>query len=98
MSKLKELGYIIVKFENSKRRIYLNIEKIPTKVADEDAENCSNEGASSCTHNINSNKYKKNNKRKEILAYWMEHPEICVSEPLSVEEQKEMDELMKDYK
>jgi len=28
----------------------------------------------------------------------MEHPEICVSEPLSDEEQKEMDELMKDFK
>lgn len=98
MSKLKKLDYIKVKFENGKRRIYLNIEKIPTKVADEDAENCSNEVASSCTHNINSNKYKKNNKRKEIITYWMEHPEVCVSIPLNEEEQKEMDELMKDYK
>ncbi len=98
MSKLKKLDYIIVKSENSKRRIYLNIEKIPTKVADEGAENCSNESANSCTHNINSNKYKKNNKRNEIIPYWMEHPEVCVSIPLNEEEQKEMDELMKDYK
>ena len=97
MSKLKKLDYIKVKFENSKRRIYLNIEKIPTKVADEDTENCSNEVASSCTHNINSNKYKKN-KRNEIIPEWMKHPEMCVSIPLSEEEQKEMNELMKDYK
>ncbi len=97
LSKLKKFDYIIVKNENNKRRIYLNMEKIPTKVADEDAENCSKKGASSCTHNIN-NKYKKNNKRNEIIPYFMEHHEVCVSELLSEEEQKEMDELMKDYK
>ncbi len=97
LSKLKKLDYIIVKHENSKRRIYLNMEKIPTKVADEGAENCSNDSAGSCTHNIN-NKYKKNNKRNEIIPYWMEHPEVCVSIPLNEEEQKEMDELMKGYK
>jgi len=28
----------------------------------------------------------------------MEHPEVCVSIPLNEEEQKEMDELMKNYK
>lgn len=96
MSKLKKLGYIIVKYENSKRRIYLNIEKVPTKVAEE-KENCSKKGASSCTHNIN-NKYKKNNKSNEIIPYWMEHPEVCVSIPLNEEEKKETNELMKDYK
>jgi len=56
LSKLKKLDYIVVKSENSKRRIYLNMEKIPTKVAEEDAENCSKRSASSCTHNINNNK------------------------------------------
>ena len=96
LSKLKKLGYIIVKYENSKRRIYLNIEKVPTKVAEE-KENCSKKGASSCTHNIN-NKYKKNNKSNEIIPYWMEHPEVCVSIPLNEEEKKETNELMKDYK
>ena len=94
MSKLKKLGYIIVKYENSKRRIYLNIEKVPTKVAEEERENCSKRGASSCTHNIN-NKY---NKRNDIISYWMEHPEVCFSIPLNEEEQKEINELMKDYK
>lgn len=28
----------------------------------------------------------------------MEHPEVCVSIPLNEEEQKEINELMKDYK
>lgn len=98
LSKLKKLDYIIVKFENSKRRIYLNMEKIPTKVADEDAENCSNEVANSCNHNINSNKYKKNNKIKEEVPYWMEHPEVCVSEPLGEETRKELEEFFREYK
>lgn len=31
LSKLKKLKYIKVKFENGKRRIYLNTDKIPTK-------------------------------------------------------------------
>lgn len=97
LSKLKKLGYIIVKYENSKRRIYLNIEKVPTKVVEEERENCSKKGASSCIHNIN-NKYKKNNKRNEIIPYFMEHPEVCVSISLNEEEQKEINELMKDYK
>ena len=99
LSKLSKLNYIIIKYENSRRRIYLNMEKIPTKVADEGAENCSNDSASSCTHNINNNKNNKykNNKRNEIIPEWMKHPEMCVSIPLSEEEQKEMDELMKDY-
>ena len=99
LSKLKDLKYIIVKYENSKRIIYLNIGRIPAKVRDEDAENCTVKDANSCTHNINSNKYKKKyNKRTEIIPYWMEHTEVCVSEPLSEEEQREMDELMKEYK
>ena len=97
LSKLKNLNYITVKYENGKRKIYLNIEKIPTKVAEESAKNCNISSASSCTHNINSNKYKKNNS-KEIIPDWIKHPEMCVSIPLSEEEQKEMDELMKDYK
>lgn len=67
---------------------------LPTKVADEDAENCNKRSTSSCTHNINNNKYKKNNKINEIIPNWMKHPELCVSIPLNEEEQKEMDELV----
>ena len=39
MSKLKELNYIFVKYVDNQRRIYLNLEKIPTKVSSEVAEN-----------------------------------------------------------
>ena len=99
MSKLKTLKYITIRYDNNKRRIYLNVEKIPTKVANGSAEYCSQENASNCNHNINSNKYKKKyNKRTEIIPYWMEHPEVCVSKPLSEEEQVEMDELFKEFK
>lgn len=99
LSKLKDLKYIIVKYENNKRKIYLNMEKIPTKVADEDSEDCSREIASSCNHNINNNKYKKKySKRTNSIPYWMEHPEVCVSRPMSDEEIAEINEIMKDYK
>ena len=33
-----------------------------------------------------------------MIVQAVEHPKVCVSIPLSEEEQKEMDELMKDYK
>ena len=39
LSKIKRLKYIIVKYENNNRRIYLNNEKIPTKVANQVAKN-----------------------------------------------------------
>lgn len=64
MSRLNKLCYILVKYENSKRKIFLNIEKVPTKVAEEKIENCSKRITSSCTNKIN-NKYKKNNKRNK---------------------------------
>ena len=74
LSKLKKLGYVIVKYENNNRRIYLNTEKIPTKVATEVANNRSQRVAESCYHNINNkyknkyNKFKNNdNKSKEEL-------------------------------
>jgi len=54
LSKLKKLKYVIVKYENKKRRLYLNTEKIPTKVSDNVAKKCNNTVAESCYHNINS--------------------------------------------
>lgn len=48
LSKLKRLGYIKAKNVNGNRRIYLNSEKIPTKVASEVEENCSNTIATDC--------------------------------------------------
>ena len=98
MSKLKKLGYVIVKYENNNRRIYLNTEKIPTKVATEVANNRSQRVAESCYHNIN-NKYKnKYIKNKEIVPYWLEHTEVCKSDLATPEEIAEMDELLKEFK
>ena len=100
LSKLKKLGYVIVKYENNNRRIYLNTEKIPTKVATEVANNRSQMVAESCYHNIN-NKYKnKYNKfkKEEIVPYWMEHPEVCKSSLASPEEIEEMEKLLSEFK
>ena len=94
LSKLKKLEYIKVKFENGKRRIYLNTDKIPTKNALESAKTSNEKYASSCTHNIN-NKY---NNYKENVPYWMEHPEVCKSSLASPEEIEEMEKLLSEFK
>ena len=99
MSKLKTLNYIIVKQEKKKRRIYLNVEKIPIKVAEESAKSGNEEGATYCTHNRNSNKYKKKYRKENTkLPHWLEHPEICVSKPLSEEEIVKVNEIIKKFK
>lgn len=98
LSKLKKLKYIKVKFENGKRRIYLNIDKLPTKNALESAKTSNEKYASSCTHNIN-NKYKnKYNNYKENVPYWMEDPEVCKSSLASPEEIEEMEKLLSEFK
>ena len=97
LSKLRKLNYIIIEYENGKRKIFLNMEKVPIKVADNNAKNSNNDNAKNCTHNINSNKYKKN-KIKDVVPYWMEHPEVCVSEELTAEELKEIEEMFKEFK
>lgn len=100
LSKIKRLKYIIVKYENNNRRIYLNTEKIPTKVANQVAKNCNDMVAETCDYNINNkykNKYKKINKfkREGIVPYWMEHPEVCKSNPMSEEEVVEFEKELK---
>jgi len=92
LSKLKKLKYVIVKYENKKRRLYLNTEKIPTKVSDNVAKKCNNTVAESCYHNINS-KYK--NKYKEEKPKWMIHPELCKEQKASKEEIKNLKEKLK---
>lgn len=103
LSKFKELNYIFVKRVNENRRIYLNKEKIPTKIADESATDCSNEYATDCDYNIKnnykneySNKFKKF-KREGIVPHWMEHPEVCKPNPASPEEIAEMEEMLKKF-
>ena len=109
LSKFKELKYIFVKSVNGQRRIYLNKEKIPTKIAYDSAIDCSRDSAIHCNHNINNN-YKKeyknkyntnisiNHRFKETVPYWLEHPEVCTSKTATEEEQRKMEELLKEYK
>ena len=33
-------------------------------------------------------------KKQGIVPYWLEHPEVCKSEPLNEEEQKELEKLI----
>ena len=68
LSKLKGLKYIFVKYEDNKRKIYLNVEKIPL-VATDDADICELEVAKDCDHNIN-NKYKREYKKKLYHFGW----------------------------
>lgn len=97
LSKLKGLKYIFVKYEDNKRKIYLNVEKIQL-VATNDADICKLEVAKDCDHNIN-NKYKREyKKKKEIVPYWMEHPEVCKSESMSAEEIAELENMLKEFK
>ena len=58
MSKLKELNYILVKYVDNQRRIYLNLEKITTKVSSEVAENG--------YQGVEESFYHKRNNKKEI--------------------------------
>ena len=100
MSKLKELNYIFVKYVDNQRRIYLNLEKIPTKVSNEVAENGYQGVEESCYHKRNNKKenYNKNYIRQGIVPYWMEHPEVCQEDPATEEEIAEMNELLKNFK
>ena len=101
LSNFKELKYIFVKRVNGNRRIYLNKEKIPTRIADENATGCSNDSAIDCDYNINSknkieyNKIKKF-KREGIVPEWMTNPDLCKSKPMTEEEQKEFDIQVKE--
>lgn len=100
MSKLKELNYIFVKYVDNQRRIYLNLEKIPTKVSSEVAENGYQGVEESFYHKRNNKKenYNKNYIRQGIVPYWMEHPEVCQEDPATEEEIAEMNELLKNFK
>ena len=53
LSKLKELNYIFIKYIDNQGRIYLNLERIPTKVSSEVAENGYQEVEKSCYHKRN---------------------------------------------
>lgn len=93
LSKLKEKNLIKIKIENNTRKIYLNKERTMKNISRENENNCNTNIERNCNYN------KKNNfKRKNIILYWMEHPEVCKEGKASPEEIKEMEELLKEFR
>ena len=88
--------YIIVKYEDMKRRIYINSEKIPIKISKYDEKNSSNDIAKSCYHNINE-EYKKEYNNKSSLPYWMDNPEFNKKKEPTEEEMREFDKLLDEF-
>ena len=88
--------------DNGKRKIYINPEKIPIKVANDIEKNCNNEVAENCYHNINKEnkeKYKINGfKKKGIVPLWMEHPELCEPKYATTEEEQEFIKKLNEIK
>ena len=96
LSKLKKLGYIIVKNDNGKRKIFLNKELIPVNCVGDIANSRKNVLAIPCDHNIN-NKIKNNYKGGKLLN-WMKNPNICKEETLSDKELNFITERLNKYK
>ena len=101
---LKRKKYINVKFVNGQRRIYLN-EDIVSKENSKVLEKNENKDIvknyqykrKEYTRN-NYNKKDKYDKTTSIIPYWMEHPEVCVDDPASPEEQAYMEDLLSEFK
>lgn len=93
LSKLKEKDLIKIEIDNNTRKIYLNKEKVMKNISKESENNCNTNIESNCNYN------KKNIfKRKNIIPYWMAHPEVCKENKASPEEIKEMEELLKEFR
>lgn len=98
INNLKRKKYVEVKFVNRQRRIYLNneiVSKENSKVLEK------NEDKYIVKNYQDKRKEytRKNNKtHNELIPYWMEHPEVCVDDPASPEEQAYMEDLLKEFK
>ncbi len=98
INNLKRKNYISVKFINGQRRIYLNVDivsKENSKVLEKSENKNIVKNYQYKRKEYTRNNYNKNNK---FIPYWMEHPEVCVDDPASPEEQAYMEELLKDFK
>ena len=87
LSKLKDLKYIIIKYNNGSRRIYLNNKMIPIKTSSRVETFCSKDIDDFCYHNIN-NKYKI--KKNSKLPDWMNNSYLCME---SIAEKKEYEDI-----
>ena len=97
LAKLKKLKYILIIYDNKRRKIYLNKEKIPIKSTNKVKYDSKNNVAENCYHKINSKNKKEYKDKKEIVPYWFEHPEVCKSTPLSDETKKEFEDFFKQF-
>ena len=97
INNLKRKKYINVKFVKGRRRIYLN----PDIVYQENSKVLEKKEDTYLVKNYQHKRKeytRKNNNINKISPYWLEHPEICVDEPASKEDIKELEELLSKYK
>ena len=97
LSKLRCEKYIIIKYVDGCRRIYLNTEKVPIKSSFNIEKPCYKGIEKNSYHNINKNKIN-NNKNKSDTPYWITNPEVCKSKPATQEEILELQNRLNKYK
>ncbi len=101
---LKLKKYIDVKFVNGQRRIYLNediVSKENSKVLEKNENRNIVKNYQYKRKEYTRNNYNKNDKYDKdtsIIPYWMEHPEVCIDDPASPEEQAYMENLLSEFK
>lgn len=97
---LKRKNYIKVQFDNGKRKIILNeeiVSKENSKVLEKNEDKYIEKNYQYKRKEY-TRKNNNNNKSNNLIPYWMEHPEVCVSVEATPEEQAYMEELLKDFK
>lgn len=106
IKKLEKYGFIRCSYEkkNSKekkirRRVYIT-EDLWGKYHNRNSTNNQKENGQTAEDNNKDNNKKeyKENTTQGIRPIWLKHPEMCESEPCTPEEQREMEELLKEFK
>lgn len=101
---MKRKKYIDVKFVNGQRRIYLNediVSKENSKVLEKNENRNIVKNYQYKRKEYTRNNYNKNDKYDKttsIIPYWMKHPEVCIDDPASPEEQAYMEDLLSEFK
>lgn len=95
---LKKGKWIVIKYVNKRRRIYLNEQKALLINSIEDDDNCNLPIAEYCNYNRKINN-KKNNIRslKEKEPIWMTESELCSLKPITEEDEEELQKLLNEY-
>lgn len=90
LSTLKSENYIFIKYEDKKRKIFLNNEKVLQNSSSKNAKNCEDSIEDNCYHNINT-KYKNNIK----VPKWFTNNDLIKEEKASKEEIEELERKLK---